>query len=155
MLCVGIDEKDGDDLFDAAVLINRKGEILLKHRKINTLPELMDPPYAKGKVEDIKAVDTEYGRIGILICADTFLNNALENMRKCKPDLVLVPYGWAAKHEEWPEHGEKLRQTVVKAAAIGAYRQDYRRITTASSADASLLTGLVNGRIPSMFRFVK
>lgn len=121
MLCAGVEEKDGDRLFDSAVLFNRKGEILLKHRKINTLPKLMTPPYAKGRVEDIKAVDTEFGRIGILICADTFLTEALEGMRKRRPDLVLVPYGWAAEPNEWPEHGETLRSTVSKAAKkIGA-----------------------------------
>jgi len=37
MLCVGLAEKDGDRLYDSAVLISLEGGILLKHRKINTL----------------------------------------------------------------------------------------------------------------------
>jgi predicted amidohydrolase len=37
------------------------------------------------------------------------------------PDLVLIPYGWAAKEEQWPEHGKELKKTVSKAArTIGA-----------------------------------
>jgi len=121
MLCVGLEEKDGDRLYGGVVLIDRDGRLLLKHRKINVLPELMTPSYTSGKPEDIKAVETEFGRIGLLICADTFAPRHLELMRAQKPDLVLVPYGWAAKPEEWPKHGDKLLETVAKAArAIGA-----------------------------------
>jgi predicted amidohydrolase len=39
-------------------------------------------------------------------------------MAGLKPDLVLVPYGWAAEEEDWPLHGQELRKTVSKAARI-------------------------------------
>jgi len=47
-ICVGLDEKDGDKLYDAALLIDDDGNILLKHRKFNVLPELMTPAYSLG-----------------------------------------------------------------------------------------------------------
>ncbi|MCX8036535.1 MAG: carbon-nitrogen hydrolase family protein [Candidatus Sumerlaeia bacterium] len=118
MLCAGLDEKDGDRLYGAVILIDRVGRILLKHRKINVLPELMTPPYSTGKAEDIRTTETEFGRIGLLICADTFTQKHLEIMRDLKPDLVLVPYGWVAQNKDWPGHGDKLRDVVAKAAAI-------------------------------------
>src|SRR5262245_964323 len=71
MIAIGLDEKDGEHLYDSAILVDTDGHILLKHRKINVLPELMDPPYSTGKPTDISAVDTRFGRIGIMICADT------------------------------------------------------------------------------------
>ena len=121
MLCVGLEEKDGDRLFGAVGLIARDGRLLFKHRKINVLPELMTPPYTPGIPEDIGTTGTEFGRIGLLLCADTFSPRHLEIMRDRKPDLVLVPYGWAAKPDEWPAHGESLLKTVAKAAqTIGA-----------------------------------
>lgn len=119
MVCIGLAEKDGERLFDSVVLIDKNGQVVSKHRKMNTLTELMDPPYTRGK--SIDTVETEFGRIGMLICADTFENKTLEAMRDLKPDLVLVPYGWAAKPEEWPGHGDSLRDTVSRAAkTIGA-----------------------------------
>jgi len=119
MVCIGLAEKSGDRLYDSVVLIGRDGKLLLKHRKINILANLMTPPYTPG--EKVEAVETEFGRIGLLICADTFSSEILEKMRARRPDLVLVPYGWAAKPEEWPRHGDSLRDTVAKAArAIGA-----------------------------------
>jgi len=118
MLCVGLEEKDGDRLYGGVVLIDRNGRLLYKHRKISVLPELMTPPYSTGRPEDIGAVETEYGRIGLLMCADTFSPRHLELMRDRKPDLVLIPYGWAAKPEEWPQHAEKLREVVANSAKV-------------------------------------
>ncbi len=116
MIAVGLDEKDGDRLYDSAILVDRRGRILLKHRKINVLPELMDPPYATGRPEDIGAVDTEFGRIGMMICADTFTEDHIRRMADLRPDLVLVPYGWAAEMSKWPEHAKELEKLVCRIA---------------------------------------
>jgi N-carbamoylputrescine amidase len=119
-VAVGLTEKADGGIYDAAILVGPDGSILLKHRKINNLDELnlISPPYLKGKKEDIRAVDTPLGRLGLLICADTFVDEHLLALRGEKPDLVLVPYGWAAPPGEWPGHGESLKATVVKAAKV-------------------------------------
>jgi predicted amidohydrolase len=118
-LCIGLAEKEEDRLYDSVILIDDKGEILIKHRKMNILTELMTPAYIPGK--EVGATQTRFGKIGLLICADTFKEDILEQMAALKPVLVLVPYGWAAKEEQWPEHGKELHKTVTKAArTIGA-----------------------------------
>jgi predicted amidohydrolase len=98
------------------ILVGADGRILLKHRKINTMPELMTPPYLQGKKEDITAVDTPLGRIGAMICADSFIDEHHEIMKSLRPDLLLIPYGWAAERSEWPAHGKKLEETVCRIA---------------------------------------
>src|SRR5271165_4194087 len=108
MIAIGLDERDGEHLYDSAILVDKTGKLLWKHRKINVLPELMTPPYSEGKAEDIGVVETEYGRIALLVCADTFSDANVERIKRGKPDLMIVPYGWAAKNEEWPEHSQKL-----------------------------------------------
>jgi len=113
-LCIGLEEKDGEDLYDSAVLINNAGEILLKHRKINLLAELMSPPYTAG--DQINVVRTKFGRIGLLICADTHEDEILGRMGALKPDLLLIPYGYAAPEEDWPGHGKELERVVKNAA---------------------------------------
>jgi N-carbamoylputrescine amidase len=113
-ICIGLAEKSQDDLFDSVVLMDDTGNILLKHRKINLLQELMTPPYTPGT--KIKTVDTPFGRIGLLICADTFQEEILIRMADQKPDLLLIPYGWAAEEGSWPEHGKALEKVVINAA---------------------------------------
>jgi predicted amidohydrolase len=119
-LCVGLEEKEGRRLYDSAVLIDNSGRILLKHRKINILAELMRPPYTPG--DGVGAVEAKLGRIGLLICADTHEGKILKRMAALKPDLLIVPYGYAAEEDEWPGHGKQLlkviRNTARKTAAF-------------------------------------
>jgi predicted amidohydrolase len=112
-LCASLAEKDGTKLHDSVILIDLKGQILLKHRKINILTELMTPPYTPGK--EVNAVETEFGKIGLLICADTHSDEILERMAELKPDLLLVPYGYAEQEKNWPEHGKELERVVNNA----------------------------------------
>jgi predicted amidohydrolase len=119
-LCVGLAEKDGGRLYDSAVLIDNKGRILLKHRKINLLAELMTPPYTPG--ESVDAAETAFGKIGLLICADTHEHNILKRMAALKPEMLLVPYGYAAEEHEWPGHGRQLEKVVKNTASkTGAF----------------------------------
>jgi predicted amidohydrolase len=114
-ICAGLDEKDNDHLYGSAILIDDKGEILLKHRKMEVLPELMEPPYTAAA--DVNAVvDTRFGRIALLICADTHRADVLDRMAALKPKLLLVPYGYAEKEENWPAHAAELHEAVKKAA---------------------------------------
>nr|WP_233214595.1 carbon-nitrogen hydrolase family protein [Rhodopirellula bahusiensis] len=113
-LSVGVSEKEGDQLFDSVVLFDDEGKLILKHRKMNVLTHLMSPPYTRG--ETVEVVETKFGRVGMLICADTFHDETVERMASKKPDLLLVPYGWAANADDWPGHGPSLRSTIARAA---------------------------------------
>jgi predicted amidohydrolase len=117
MIAIGLDEKAGDRLYDSAILVDKTGKLLWKHRKINVLPKLMTPPYSQGRDDDIGVVDTEYGRIAVLICADTFTDVFVERLKTFKPDLALVPYGWAAAADKWPEHSKDLEALIARRAA--------------------------------------
>ena len=115
-VCIGLDEKDGDKLYDSAILIDDSGQILMKHRKVNVLPEYMNPPYTVGERKTVSIVKTKFGNIGILICADTFQSELLTLPDEQKLDVLLVPYGWNAPEGLWPGHGKELQKVVVNAS---------------------------------------
>ncbi|MDI9431887.1 MAG: carbon-nitrogen hydrolase family protein [Planctomycetota bacterium] len=118
-LCAGLAEKDGKHLHDSAILIDSEGRILSKHRKINILAGLMTPAYTPGR--DITVAETKFGRVGLLICADTHSADILASMMELRPAFVIVPYGYAAVEDAWPEHGKALEEVVANAAkTIGA-----------------------------------
>jgi predicted amidohydrolase len=117
MISIGLDEKDGDKLYDSAILVDKTGKLLWKHRKLNVLAWLMDPPYSEGRAEDIGVVETEFGRIGLVICADTFGDKIAKRIGELAPVLMLAPYGWAAPADQWPRHAKELEQLVVRRAA--------------------------------------
>ena len=53
-ISAGCLEKDGDRVYNSAVIIDRAGRIVLKHRKIDTLPWLTKDLYDRGSPEDIR-----------------------------------------------------------------------------------------------------
>ncbi len=118
MICIGLDEKSGGHLYDAAVLIGADGAVLLKQRKIDNLAhlKLMDPPYADGRPADLRVVDTPLGRIGIAICADAYDEAIVRRIGAAAPDLLLATFAWAAEADRWPRHGEVLARIVARAA---------------------------------------
>jgi predicted amidohydrolase len=118
MIAIGLDEKDGDRLYDSAILVEKTGKLLWRHRKLNVLAELMDPPYSVGDREGIGVAETEFGRIGVIICADTFVGEYAQKVASLKPDLMLVPYGWAAQVKMWPAHEEDLERLVADRAKM-------------------------------------
>jgi len=120
MIAIGIDEKVGGRLYDTAILVDKQGLLLWKYRKINVLPGLMRPPYEPGRPEGIGVATTEFGRIALLICADTFTGAHIDRLAALQPDLLLVPYGWAAPRGEWPAHSKQLEDLVKgRAAELG------------------------------------
>jgi len=99
-ICAGCLEKDGEKTYNAAVIIDRNGEIVLKHRKINTLPFLTSGLYDAGCKDDIKVVDTEFGIIGLTICADNFDINNTKRVADLGAWLLIAPHGFAAPAED-------------------------------------------------------
>ena len=61
-------------------------------------------------------MDTRFGRVGLLICADTFEEPLVDVLAGAEPDLVLVPYGWAAPEGDWPGHAKSLHSWISHTA---------------------------------------
>ncbi|MCH7904408.1 MAG: carbon-nitrogen hydrolase family protein [Armatimonadetes bacterium] len=116
LVCIGLTEKDGDKLYDSVILVDKTGEILAKHRKVNILAELMTPAYTCGDEGGVKVTETSIGRVGLLICADVFKESLVKAAGDQRPDLMLIPYGWAAAKDQWPEHGKSLASWVSSVA---------------------------------------
>src|SRR4030095_13988899 len=68
-VAAGLTERDGERIYNSAVVVSPEGEILVKHRKINEL-EIAHDLYATG--DRLSVAETALGRIGLTICADNF-----------------------------------------------------------------------------------
>ena len=107
----GLVERAGDRLYNAAVLIDPHGEILLVHRKINEL-EIAHDLYSIG--DRLAVAHTELGTLGISICADNFPNSLAIGhvLARMGAQLLLSPSAWAvdANHDNAAEpYGERWR----------------------------------------------
>lgn len=110
-VCAGLTERDGERVYNSAVLLGPDGTLLGKHRKLNELG-IGHASYDQG--DRLNVIHTELGTIGLMICADGFavghvLSRALGYMGA---DIILSPSAWAVPanhdHRETP-YGETWR----------------------------------------------
>jgi predicted amidohydrolase len=101
-VCAGIIEKDGASTYNAAVLINRQGALILHHRKLNEL-DIAHDLYDQG--DRINVCETEFGTIGLLICADARAKDFMltRSLGYLGADLILLPSSWAVP----PDHNNQ------------------------------------------------
>jgi len=93
-VCSGLIEKSGDKVFNSAVLISPKGDLILDHRKINEL-EIGHEFYSQGN--KLNVCHCDLGSIGLMICSDAFAEQKVLSQALCYmgADIILSPSCWA------------------------------------------------------------
>ena len=108
-VCGGLTERDGDRVYNTAVLLDPHGDLLVKHRKINLL--LVEQPFY-GVGRSLSVVETSFGLVGVNVCADNYgdslaIGHALARMGA---QLILSPSSWTVDYsiaEAEDPYGEK------------------------------------------------
>jgi predicted amidohydrolase len=95
-ICSGLIEKEEQRVYNSAVLIDPQGKVILKHRKIYEL-DIGHPYYEVG--DRLNVVKTDFGTIGVLICADANTVDQVLTRSLCYmgADVILSPCSWAVK----------------------------------------------------------
>ena len=108
-ICAGLTERDGDRLYNAAVLINDSGSIILKYRKINVLTKAQEY-YSIG--QSLGVVETPFGIIGVNICSDNYIDSIEigHTLARMGAKIILSPSSWTVEYsvtEETDPYAEK------------------------------------------------
>ncbi len=93
-VCAGFVERADRRLFNAAILVDPAGRLLLHHRKVHELDFARDL-YATG--DRLGVTDTPWGRVGVMICADGFAPGQVigRTLGAMGASIVLSPCAWA------------------------------------------------------------
>jgi predicted amidohydrolase len=96
-VCAGLTERADDRVYNAAVLVDPRGEIVLKYRKINCLV-VEQPFYAVG--HSLAVAETPFGIVGVNICADNYhdslhIGHVLARMGA---QIILSPSSWTVDY---------------------------------------------------------
>lgn len=105
----GFPERDGDEVFNAAQLVDRDGTVLAKHRKSHLFGDL-DTRWFTAGAGDLAVADLEGVRVGILICYDVEFPETVRSLVLAGADLVAVPTALMRPYEV-------VARTVVPARA--------------------------------------
>jgi len=115
-ISTGCLERVGDNVYNSAVIVNRFGQIVLKHRKIDTLTWLTKDLYDPGEPQDIKVVETEFGTIGMTICADNFNLDRPKRVASQGAWLLVAPHGFAAEPDKSKQNSKEYEDHILKVA---------------------------------------
>ncbi|MDA7915806.1 carbon-nitrogen hydrolase family protein [Verrucomicrobia bacterium] len=117
-ICAGITEKTCDKVFNSAVIIDKEGNTICHHRKLNEL-DIGHDYYAQG--DRLNVANTEYGTFGLMICADGFANDQVitRTLGYMGADIILSPSAWAvpADHDNIAQpYGNVWRDSYIPIA---------------------------------------
>jgi predicted amidohydrolase len=91
-IVAGLEERDGDRLYNSAVLVGRDGTILGRHRKVNEL-EIGLKTYTRGT--SLNVFDFEGRPTALSICADSWTPTVTDALYGMGARLIFSPSAWA------------------------------------------------------------
>lgn len=122
-LAIGILERDGDKMYDSAVILTPAGQIGLKYRRIQTRwhgPKADFNVYSSGS--KITKIDTPLGSFAFMICGDLWDDGLIQRIKRLKPDWLLHPIArcfddCSIDQERWDR--EEVPEYIWRIKAIG------------------------------------
>lgn len=117
-ICCGIVERDGNAIYNAAIIIDNKGKVLVKHRKLNEL-DIAHNVYDQG--DCLGVCHTPWGTFGLMICADAVAKDHVLTRSLCYmgADVILSPSSWAVPpdhNNETDPYGDTWRKAYIPVA---------------------------------------
>jgi predicted amidohydrolase len=107
-IIVGLLESDGGRTYNTAVLIDREGRLAGKYRKTHLPLAEVEDGITPGS--DYPVFDTDFGRIGILICWDFVFPETARILRLKGAEILFLPIAGDPAPRHW--------DTITRARAI-------------------------------------
>jgi predicted amidohydrolase len=113
-IVVGLEERDGDRVYNSAVLIDRRGDVVAKHRKIDEL-EIGLRVYSPGR--SLSVFDFEGRPAALSICADSWKPTVTDALYGMGARLIFSPSAWAVEPGGEATNIAWIRETYRQRAA--------------------------------------
>jgi predicted amidohydrolase len=95
-IVAGIYEREGNAVYNTAVLLNREGELAGKYRKVYLPREEVERGLTPGV--NFPVFDTDFGKVGLMICYDVFFPDPARQLATQGADLLLMPIWGGDEH---------------------------------------------------------
>jgi predicted amidohydrolase len=88
-IVAGIYERDGDFIYNTAILLDRQGKLAGKYRKVMLPREEIERGLSPG--DRLSVFDTDFGKLGIMICYDVFFSEPAKSLAMQGAEVVAMP----------------------------------------------------------------
>ena len=116
---LGLLEPYKNCVYNSALLINREGEVILKHRKFQE-------PMKFCTGNTVRTAKTEFGKLAIIICGDLYNKRIAKWIKRKRPDYIFIPmdrspWGDFNLEEEIKCMSERVNLLGVKTFIVNSY----------------------------------
>jgi predicted amidohydrolase len=113
-IVTGLEEREGSRVYNSAVFIDRHGEILARHRKINEL-EIGLEVYSRGTA--LSVFSFEGRTVALNICADSWTPVMTDALYEMGARILFSPCAWAVEAGGEATNVAWIRETYRQRAA--------------------------------------
>lgn len=113
-IVAGLEEREGTRVFNSALMLDRDGEILGRHRKINEL-EIGHELYSRGT--SLSVFDFEGRTVALSICADSWTPVVTDALFSMGARVIFSPSAWAVEPGGEATNIAWIRETYRQRAA--------------------------------------
>ena len=118
--------KKGMDIFNRALVIDRKGDLIYTYDKLHLVPMLDEPTYLSPGTSQVEAFELDGMKMGLIICFDLRFPEVTRRLALQGAKALFIPAEWPAARTR---HWEVLSQAraienqmyVVSSNRVGSY----------------------------------
>ncbi len=138
-----------DKMYNTIFVINRRGEIVGKHRKVKALRGAEGWSTAGSEIDPISCDGVN---VGVLICADSYKNEVAQVLKDKGAELFVSPVAWGpgqcAPDGEWEQRTVDNGVPIMVCNRSGIERDDldYRRAESVVAKDGKRLLEATSDR---------
>jgi predicted amidohydrolase len=88
-------QEDGGKYYNTSTLW-RNGKLLARYKKISPIKAELEAGVAKGST--VTVIDTEFGKLGMIVCADTFNPEVVKSVAALGAEIVSLPVAAMGTH---------------------------------------------------------
>ncbi|MBN1671395.1 MAG: carbon-nitrogen hydrolase family protein [Kiritimatiellae bacterium] len=112
-------EDDAGAIFNTGIVINREGALIAKYHKTHMpLTEVIRAGRSRGN--EIEVIETDFGRIGILICWDYQFPDPIRHLALRGAEVVFVPIAGEGRISFEDEQGRRVAKGMEYAGSAAA-----------------------------------
>jgi predicted amidohydrolase len=99
--------KENNHYFNQTFIINKKGKIVLTHKKQKLVPFGFEGKNVMPGKSDLKVIKIDGIKIGVLICRELFYSYLFKELREKGAEIILIPSFWSKRSSDYLRHNLK------------------------------------------------
>ena len=99
--------KENNHYFNQTFIINKKGKIVLTHKKQKLVPFGFEGENVIPGNDDLKVVKIDEINVSVLICRELFYSYLFKELREKGAEIILIPSFWPKRSSDYLRHNLK------------------------------------------------